>query len=373
MRTLVISDLHLGIHSGVDVLSRPEALDRLLARLDVVDRFVLLGDTIELRGGPARDALAAAEPVMRAIGNALGPDGEVLIAAGNHDHALAAGWLDWRGRRDAPGPLELEQRVAPHHASWIAKRLAGWLAPAAVEIVYPGVWLRDDVYAMHGHYIDAHTEVPTLERVAAGVMGRLVGAVPDRATPDDYEARLAPTYAWIQASAQRTASGRRAPGTGTAAKAWTALEGGGSRRSLRSYALAVPFRLAVLAANRAGIGPVRADIGPHALRRAALEAIGETARRLRLAPEHLVFGHTHRTGMLDGDDPSEWRTPSGTRLHNLGSWTFETHFMAPGRPRSGPYWPGGAVALDGEGPPRLERLLDDLSAADLGAPRPATH
>ncbi len=76
--------------------------------------------------------------------------------------------------------------------------------------------------------------------------------------------------------------------------------------------------------------------------------------------------------MLDGDIASEWRTPTGSRLHNPGSWTFETHFMAPGFPSAGPYWPGGAIALDDEGPPRLERLLADLSPAELGQ-RSITH
>src|SRR5687768_13148118 len=102
MRTLVLSDLHLGVRTAVDVLRRPETLEILCARLEGVDRLVLLGDTLELRHGPARDALAAAEPAMRAIGDALGPDGEVVILAGNHDHALVAGWLDWRGRREVP-------------------------------------------------------------------------------------------------------------------------------------------------------------------------------------------------------------------------------------------------------------------------------
>src|SRR4051812_8208627 len=99
MRTLVISDLHLGARAGAAVLSRPASLDILCSRLDGVDRLVLLGDTLELRHGPARDALAAAEPVMRAIGDALGAGATVTILAGNHDHALVAGWLDWRGRR----------------------------------------------------------------------------------------------------------------------------------------------------------------------------------------------------------------------------------------------------------------------------------
>ena len=372
MHTLVISDLHLGIGSGADVLTRQQPLHALLSRLENVQRLVLLGDVLELRSGPARDALAVAEPVMRAIGDALGSGGEVLLSAGNHDHAIAAGWLDWRGRRETPEPLGLEQRVAPHHSSWIAKRLAGWLSPASVEVVYPGVWLRDDVYAMHGHYLDAHTELPTIERIASGVMGRMVGELPDPATPDDYEARLAPIYAWIHASAQRAAPQRSAAGGGgVGVKVWNSLERTGSRRSLRRLAVVAPFRAAVLAANRAGIGPLRPETGPPALRTTGLKGLAETAWRLRLpASGHLVSGHTHRTGMLPGDAASEWRTSGGTQLHSTGSWVFETHFMGNERPGASPYWPGGAIALGDKGAPQLERLLADLPASALiGTPR----
>ena len=48
MRSLVISDLHLGSRMQRDVLVRPPALERLLDALDGVDRLVLLGDTVEL-------------------------------------------------------------------------------------------------------------------------------------------------------------------------------------------------------------------------------------------------------------------------------------------------------------------------------------
>jgi predicted phosphodiesterase len=366
VRTLVISDLHLGIRTGADVLSRPQALDVLCSRLEGIDRLVLLGDTLELRHGPARDALAAAEPVMRAIGDALGAGGEVAIVAGNHDHALAAGWLDWRGR-DASQPLSLEQRAPPRHASWILERLAGWLAPASVEVPYPGLWLREDVYATHGHYLDVHCPIPTLEVLAAGAMGRMVGAIPDPATPDDYEALLAPIYAWIQASAQRVGTHRRAAGGASAVNVWHALEGSG-RRTLSRAVMRAGFRLAVLAANRAGLGAVRPDLGAAALRRGGLAGLAEVARRLGLAPAHLVFGHTHRTGMLTRDDASEWRTPAGTRMHNAGCWVFETHFMGRERHAASPYWPGGAIVLEQSGPPRLERLLGDVPAHVLAGP-----
>jgi hypothetical protein len=203
------------------------------------------------------------------------------------------------------------------------------------------------------------------ERLAAGAMARLVGPIPDPATPDDYEAVLAPIYALSQASAQRAGGGRAAVGGRSAVGTWRQLTGGGRRRRVRAYALAVPFRLAVLAANRAGIGPVQAAVGVEDLRVAGLGAIAETARRLRLAPAHLIFGHTHRTGCLAQDAPGEWRTPGGTQLHNAGNWIFDTAFVRRGPAGSSPYWPGGAIALDDAGPPRLERLLGDVPASAL--------
>ncbi|HEX2105649.1 MAG TPA: hypothetical protein VHF51_18495, partial [Solirubrobacteraceae bacterium] len=67
MRTLVVSDLHLGARTGVDLLRRPAARAALLERVDGADRLVLLGDTLELRHGPVREALAAARPVLEAV------------------------------------------------------------------------------------------------------------------------------------------------------------------------------------------------------------------------------------------------------------------------------------------------------------------
>jgi hypothetical protein len=309
--------------------------------------------------------------VLRAIGDALGPGGDIVIVPGNHDHAIAAGWLDWRGRREEPAPLALDERIPADRASWIAKRLAGFLAPANVEIAYPGLWLREDVYAMHGHYLDLHLVVPTMERLAAGVMARMVGPVPDPATPEDYEALLAPIYALSQASAQRAAGGRVTIGSRSAVGAWGALAGRGRSSRLRSRALAVPFRLGVGLANRVGIGPIEAGVSVEDLRRGGLAGATEAARRLRLAPAHLIFGHTHRTGPLERDAAAEWRTPGGTRLHNSGNWIFDPLFMGRGAPGSSPYWPGGAIVVGDDGPPRLERLLSDLGADALRPPAAA--
>jgi hypothetical protein len=366
MRTLVISDLHLGSRGRADVLRSERVVAPLCERLAQVDRLVVLGDLLELRHGPTRDALAVAQPVLQTLGAALGPGGEVVVVPGNHDHALVGGWLEARLGRDAPSGLGLEERVAPASASAAGAAVAAALAPARCEFAYPGVWLRDDVYALHGHYFDLHTTVPTIERLAAGVMARLAGPLPPgRCAPDDYEAILAPLYAWNHAAAQRMGRAGPAVGAGHSARMWSILNGDG-HRPVRARLLARAFPLGVAALNAAGVGPVRADISPSGMRRAALLAIGEVVRRLGIGADHVVFGHSHRAGPLPDDDAGEWQA-GRSRLYNAGCWVYEEVFLARSGPQS-PYWPGGAVAVDDAGPPRVERLLASVDAADLLTP-----
>ncbi len=70
VRTAVISDLHLGAGSGVDMLRHAPIRDRLAEALDGVDRLVLLGDVIELRDRPLHESLERAAPALAAIGEA---------------------------------------------------------------------------------------------------------------------------------------------------------------------------------------------------------------------------------------------------------------------------------------------------------------
>ena len=51
-------------------------------RLFRCDRLVLLGDVLELRQGPVREALSVAEPVLRELGAALGPGARSVVVAG---------------------------------------------------------------------------------------------------------------------------------------------------------------------------------------------------------------------------------------------------------------------------------------------------
>jgi hypothetical protein len=327
------------------VLRRQPERSALVSRLPEFDRLVLLGDALELRHGPLRNALSDAAPVLRELGSAVA---EVVVVPGNHDHALLRGWLE---RRD-PSPLGLESSV-----QWDPREALGalvqQLAPARVRVAYPGVWLRDDVYAIPGHYGDRHNTVPILERLGAGLTVRVAGE-PDGgpACAEDYEAALAPMYAWADTVAQ--SGGLRVGGGGSfQVAAWQTLNGGaGGRRSLRTRAMALGLRAAVSGLNRAGMGPLRADVSGVALRRGALAAFAEVVARLGVPAPHVIFGHTHRAGPLPGDDPAEWG-----RLLNVGSWVHEARFIGDD-PAGSPYRPGFAAIVADDGPPELVNLLD---------------
>ena len=386
MRTLIISDLHLGSVSRSDLLRREEIRAALLDALSGVDRLILVGDVLELRHGPLRDALGAARPFFEEVGEALAGR-ELVVVAGNHDHALVEPWLARRGEEREPAPLALEQLIEPAGASPALERIAGWSSPARVSVAYPGLWVRPDVYALHGHYLDSHLTVPTLERLSVGAMSRLLGRSPQSFhCVGDYESVGAPIFAWRDAISRdaRTGSVLNGLATVTAWRVLSARDGAAADavpetagplaarrraagRRLRMRALVGAFPIAIAALNRAGLGPLRPDISPGELRRAGLRAIGEVTARLDLGEAYVVFGHTHRAGPLPGDREEEWRGPAGARLINAGSWTYSEIFVT-AKPGESPYWPGTCVLVEDEGPPRLLRLLQDRPQSEL---RPA--
>jgi hypothetical protein len=391
VRTLIVSDLHLGSAGGVDLLRRPELRATLLEQARDAERVVLAGDVLELRHGPRREALAAARPFFEELGRVIGapPAREVVMIAGNHDHALVEPWLERRSELPAQTPLGAEQLIevtpgVPTPSAMVAQ-LAEWAAPARLSAAYPGLWVRPDVYVTHGHYLDCHLTIPTLERLGIGAMSRMLhrpaGAF---SGPEDYEAVMTPVFAWIDAVARQAPTGETLNG-GTTVRAWRALGGGGVRRdgdggrvngyhrvaglgrTLRRRALTGSFQLGVAALNRAGLGPLGADLSSGELRRAGLRAMGEVAERLALSAGHqpyVVFGHTHRAGPLPHDVAAEWSTPGGARLVNAGCWTYDSYFLTP-HPGESPYWPGGCVVVEDEGPPVLRRLLEDRTHAEL--------
>jgi hypothetical protein len=357
VRTLVISDLHIGASTNTDVLRRPGPRAALCAALDGIDRLVILGDGLELRDGPHRDAVEVAGPFFEAVGRSVP---EILLCAGNHDHGLVAGWIDGRLLTEPAGFLGLEQRIEPRDAGPLAAALAERAAPAYVEMIYPGVWLRDDVYAIHGHYSDLHATVPTFERLAAGAMARWAVSLPgEGATPDDYEAVLSPLYAWMHALTQRADNALVSAGTGASSRAWQALGGSGRRLRPSTVLMRGGFAGAVAIINALGIGPVERDLSGAGLRRGYLRGIVEMLGRLDVRAQHVICGHSHRSGPWPGDDLAEWTTRAGGRVHNTGSWVHQPHFLR-GDPTRSPYWPGSAILIEDEEPPRLVRLLESL-------------
>ena len=112
------------------------------------------------------------------------------------------------GSRSSPGPL--------------AQLLRG-TGLERIELAYPGVWLREGVYATHGHFLDRHLTVPTFERLAVAAVERVLAGSRGRrdsaerlaafeagaASPDDYERAQAPVYAFLFALAQAGATSER--------------------------------------------------------------------------------------------------------------------------------------------------------------------
>src|SRR3954454_18493491 len=339
MRTLVISDLHLGTRLGRDVLRSPEPLEALLEAVAAADRLVLLGDVVELLEGRATRAMEIAAPVVGAIGARLGRDREALLVPSNHDAPLVRPYLRAHG-----GPATVDAAI-PRAATHALEALTRWLAPASVRVHYPGVWLADGVWATHGHYLDLHLLPESGYGIARGLLGRLPR---DGAVPAEYERPGVPRVTRAEALMTRWLPRPLAAAADDVAELLRAATMAGltPRRGLR-------LRLAPLIAGLLGAQ----------MRHASLPALARVVHRLGVGAEHVVFGHVHRLGPLPGDAPRRWRGPGGRPLMaNTGSWTYEPLLLHPAAPPP-PYLAGGAALIEDGGEPRALGLLQHLDAA----------
>ncbi len=339
-RTLVISDLHLGARAAGGVLERPAPLSALLEQLDGVDRLVLLGDVVELGEGRPQAALAVALPILREIGARLRRPRTAVLVPGNHDRALVRTWIGVRGAE-----LQVEEAVPPDASAVLSQVVTALAAGGGeVQVRYPGVWLSESVWATHGHYLDRHLiPVSTWGLIRGGRRGRLAAGV----TPADYErssrVQLSPALRWLPRPA---ASGVE---------------------DLADLARAATMPRLQRRVLHRGIAPVTSRLLSLQVRRHGLPALARVVDQLGIDAGWVVFGHVHRRGPLSGDLVARWRTPSGTRFLNPGSWVYEPLLVHRARPPH-PYWPGGAVVLEDGREPVSIGLLDDLDAAAL---RPA--
>jgi UDP-2,3-diacylglucosamine pyrophosphatase LpxH len=331
VRTLVISDLHLGDRSRRDVLRVPAVRDRLLERLADVDRLVLLGDVVELMHRHPERAMAVAAPVLRAVGGALGPEGEAIIVPGNHDAPLIRAWALAQGSGLQPS------HAVPATASPALDQLVAWLAPARARVSYPGVWLADRIWATHGHYLDHHL-------VPDAPVGLL------RPPRRDATATSPRDYEHLHHLGRR--SRESLPARLATRPVATVVEGTAQRvRVLPALLL------------KTGLAPVTAKLVDVQMRRAAAPAMSRVVRRLGIAADWVLFGHVHRRGPI-GEEP--WPA-GGPRLVNSGAWLYERLLLDRAAPPH-PYWPGGGVLLEDGRPPRSIGLLDGLSAEMFRVP-----
>lgn len=337
MRTLVVSDLHLGIRGHRDVLRRPAALAALLDVLQEIDRLVLLGDTFELITRQPRRALTAAEPVLRAIGAQMA-GGQVLLLPGNHDAPLIRAWVQVNGQTLTADTV-LDPRITHALASAVT-----WLGPGEVIVHYPGVWLDERTYATHGHYLDHHL----IPESPVGLPRRLLRIQPrEHAVPFDYE------HGRIRSHHSRDT-----------------VAGQALQRPVDAGADLVRHRVLPHLPRMlqgARLTPVTAAAVDLQMRRAALPALGHVLRQLGIRAEYVIFGHVHRVGPLPEDRPGQWQTVDGAHVFNSGSWLYESMLVDRATPPH-PYWPGGAVLIEPGQAPRAIGLLDGLDRREL---RPA--
>jgi hypothetical protein len=251
------------------VLRRPVALERLLGALDGIDRLVLLGDVVELGHRlHRRDPLTAATPVLREIGAHMGPGREIGVVPGNHDSVMVRQWALQRGPE-----LGLCDEV-PLDATPSLAAVTEPLGATNVRVSYPGFWVREDVWATHGHYLDRHL-IP--ESTFGLPRGRLAhGGAPSGGgvRPIDYElARRVESQGLLGHLINRPVA--------IVLEHLAELTRYGSR--LLRYINLTPITVWAL------------DLQ---VRRAAVPAMVEASTRLGVDAHSVIFGHVHRRGPL---------------------------------------------------------------------------
>jgi predicted phosphodiesterase len=358
MRTAIVSDLHLGSGTGEDLVSDPAIRASLLEEIATADRLVLLGDVLELRDFPLARVLELTKPFFAELGEAMAGR-RIVLVPGNHDHRLAEPLLEelYLGG----GGLGLEHRALP--AGEALTRIDALLGEAELSVAYPGVWLRDDVFATHGHYMDCHMTLPRLECLAAAAIMRGGRRPPEAATPGDYERILRPLYGFASGLAEGGLSSRANRPSERAWRTVSGSNGGGRVRvATRKAAIGAGIPVGVWALNRLLHANFAPDVSAPAITRDGISAATELARRLRIDAAHVITGHTHRAGPEEHD--AGWPLADGGTLHNTGSWVYADVFHHPGAP-PGPYWPGTVTWLEDEGAPQRKRLLIDSPRDDL--------
>ena len=369
VRSLVISDMHLGAWTGDDLLAYRWAREALRPELERADEVVLLGDFLDLLFSRIEQAFERAHGLVDLLAQTLA--GKRLVwLAGNHDHHILVRRLESLvelqiATGEAFEELHERWRAGFFFEAFLKRRLPD----TEIEVAYP-TYRIGEVLLSHGHYLDGEVSGSVPNRLLQGGFWRLAGGHTPNPTIQDYEAALVPLTELLFVTAQLP--------TGAGAEQRIQAE----LRHLASLAAlaAAPGRYAARVGHRLvewlRSGPAqRSQIAEHGLARvvgpgasvlASVRAYARVCGHLGWADEAscLVFAHTHQP--LDGVMVSE--TSARPRYWNTGSWIYEppTHSISEYLDYLDHNWPGSAVVIDSEdngGEPRLlELLASDRSA-----------
>ena len=232
---------------------------------------------------------------------------------------------------DGNAPLGLEQRAAPRRGPPRGSRAGS--GDAGCSIAYPGVWLREDVYATHGHYMDCHM-TPARARVP-GRGGRDAGLrpLPDPAAPGRLRADAAARLRASPTGSRRC--GSRAERPDPSLRARVALDLAGAIASTAALA-ALPCGLPSAPASRRPSGPSTGCCAPISTpisrrRRSPAAASRRPPSWPAASGSRRPRDHgPHAPRRARREDEDEWELPGGGSLHNTGSWVFASAFHHPG-------------------------------------------
>jgi hypothetical protein len=381
VRSLVISDTHLGAWTGDDLLAYAWAREALRPELERADEVVLLGDFVDLLFATIEHAFERADGLVELLAQTL-PGKRLVWLAGNHDHHILVRRLE--------ALVELRIATAKPYDELRERWRAGFFFEAflrrrlphtEIEIAYPSHRVGE-VMLSHGHYLDGEVRGSVSNRLLQGGFWRLAGGHKPTPAIEDYEAALVPLTELLFAAAQLP--------KGAPAEQRIQAE---LRRIGRLAAAATTPGREVARLGRSLAGRLRSRPKPetptadHVLARVvppgtsvlpSVRAYGRVCRNLGWDREArwFVFAHTHQP--LDGVRVTG--TSVGPRFWNAGCWIYE--------PPAGSVadylgyldhnWPGSAVVIDteerGGEPQLLELLASDRSAlrAKFRGPDPPT-
>jgi Calcineurin-like phosphoesterase len=370
MRSLVISDTHLGAWTGDDLLAYPWAREALRPELERADEVVLLGDFLDLLFSTIEHAFERADGLVELLAQTL-PGKRLVWLAGNHDHHILVRRLE--------SLIELQiatgQSFEDLHDRWCAgfffeAFLRRRLPNTTIEIAYPDYRIGGAVLS-HGHYLDGEVRGSVPNRLLQGGFWRFAGGRTPNPTIEDYEASLVPLTELLFVAAQLP------KGAPAEQRMQAELRHIGH---LAAVAAAPGRQLARLGRSLAGrlrTGPPLRDTTDYGLARVvapgasvltSVRAYERVCRHLGWIQEAswFVFAHTHQP--LSGVSATEAR--ARPRFWNSGSWIYEppADSVADYLDYLDHNWPGSAVVIDSEecgGEPQLLELL----AADRSALR----